>query len=388
MSNDNIIITALLKEDLQKPILQDLAVFLENGFYPDSKERWLKRFRFWWDANPFLQDNESLGWILYNQENESIEGFFGKIPVLFQHKESQYKAIASTSWYVSDEFRGRYSTSLYLQYLREKDISIYLNTTPITSIQKNLTKMGFNKVGGDDIENHMMIISLKKFLMFAGTLCGKFSESETGFKKSLLTTLSKVGLFGGKIIPDIKKSSDVKPYLYSDTYRLQIIHDCSKFQEHLQVHTISDSIVLSKDEKSLHWLLFSSEVASLLQRVVCQIFTQDGDYCGYIIYDIQPVGVEQTLRVRELQLLKYEIGIVKFLLTHLKYEAKRRSCAAVYIGLQGNCKEIDTMLHKLMILSLKTENRYFVKFRKNVIPEVNPYDIFVPSDLDPDVGFL
>ena len=157
---------------------------------------------------------------------------------------------------------------------------------------------------------------------------------------------------------------------------------------HLEEHKKGDTIELSKDKTTLDWILFSPEVQALLHRTTAQIFTKAGEYCGYFIYDIQHVGKDTTLRIREIQLLKPEDAVIKLILKHVKIEAKNAGCAAVYSGLQNPDPAVDKLLHKHILLSLKTENRYYVKFRKNVITDVDPYSIYVPSDLDPDVGFI
>ena len=136
-------------------------------------------------------------------------------------------------------------------------------------------------------------------------------------------------------------------------------------------------------------MFFSPEVQELLHRTVAQIYTKAGEYLGYFIYDRQHVGTELLLRLRELQLLKPDEDAVKLIIAHLKQEAKIHGCAAVYSGLQRPDAEVDKLLSKHILLKLKTEGRYYVKFRKNAVEGVeDPYAIFVPSDLDPDVGFI
>lgn len=380
-------IQTLTPEELSSPLIDKLAEFLAQGFPMDSAERWKKRFGYWWGANPNILDGETIGWYLYDDDTNSISGFIGKIPIPFRYKDQQLRACAGTSWYVTEEMRGIQSTRLFMKYNQEKNADLFLDTTPTTPVQKMLPDIGFIKIGGNSISNYMKVTSLKSFLSMMSSLFTKFAEEENGTKQTLFHIVSKSTAVCSVIVPKYKtRNSQI--ILSTDTHEMRICPDSSAFIQYLPLHKKGDTIELSKDKTTLDWILFSPEVQALLRRTTAQIFTKTGEYCGYFIYDIQHVGKDTTLRIRELQLLKPEDAVIKLILKHVKIEAKNAGCAAVYSGLQNPDPAVDKLLHKHILLSLKTDNRYYVKFRKNVITDVDPYSIYVPSDLDPDVGFI
>jgi len=380
-------VKTIYKNNLSPLFLKQLSEYLANGFSTDSPELWRSRLDFWWKSNPYLTDNIPIGWIITDNDTEQIRGFMGNLPVMFMYAEDRLRAVAAAAWYVSEEF-SQESASLYLMFNRQKDVDIYLNTTPSVSVQNMLIGIGCRKIGSrPHLDNYMIIVNPQSFSSLMSFLLKKFSESEIGLKKNLFYICSRIGKGSSKILPK-PKQSQIQAYNTEGRYTIQLCENSSSFLKYLTEHKRENTIELSKDKTTLDWILFSPEVQVLLHRKTEQIFTKDGTYCGYIIYDYQHVGAETTLRIRELQLLKPENAIVKLIIKHLKIEARNAGCAAIYSGLLAPDPELDRLLHKNIRLSLKTKNRYFVKFRKNVITDVDPYAIYVPSDLDPDQGFL
>ena len=123
-------------------------------------------------------------------------------------------------------------------------------------------------------------------------------------------------------------------------------------------------------------------------RKIILISTDCGEYCGYFVYDKRYSKNDCSLHLRELQLLNCDKRLIKQIIKYLTIEARRKRCSAVYIKLQNTPDEIDSLLHKYIKLCIKGGNNYFVKFRENIIPNVDPYSVYVPSELDPDVGFI
>lgn len=380
-------IKPLKYNELDSSIKNNLAEFLELGFQQDTADLWKKRFDYWWKANPNLNDDDTICWYLYDDETDSIEGFIGKIPITFQYKSRVIKAAAGTSWYASEKTRGAQSTRLFMKYNQQKDVEAFLDTTPTAPVQKMLPEIDFVRMGEDKINNYMIVTHLKSFSSMMSTLLTHFAESETGAMKNIFVIGSKIGNIASKIIPK-SKSKLLPSHLTSSTHELHICKDAKTIMQYLSSHSKGDVIEVSKDETTLNWMFFSPEVKTLLQRKIVQVFTKSGEYCGYFVYDIQQVGKDTVLRMRELQLLQLEDTIIKLIIQHMKIEAKNNGCAAVYSGLQSPDAEIDKLLHKNIFLSLKTDNRYYVKFRKGVVEDVDPYSIYKASDLDPDVGFI
>ena len=380
-------VSAVYNKDLTDQVLEELSLLLERGFPNDSKELWKLRFNFWWIGNPHISDDIAVGWILTDDDQKMIDGFMGNIPVLYQINDEKYLGCSSTSWFVPDEMRGREGSSMYLWFTRQKMMNIFINTTPSYGVPTILESLGFKKVGEPNLINYMLIINFTHFISMMASLLTHFSESETGFVKKAFILCGKVGCGISKILPHRKKGS-LHQYTTDGTHDIKSCRDSTLFMQYLLEHKRGKTIELSKDKTTLDWMLFSPEVQALLHRKTEQIFTKEGTYCGYIIYDYQHVGTETILRIRELQLLKPENDQIKLIIKHLKIEARNAGCAAIYSGLLAPDPELNKLLHKNISLSLKTKNRYFVKFRKNVITDVDPYAIYVPSDLDPDAGFI
>jgi len=377
----------LYKKDLTEEFLNKLATFLNEGFPSETQTLWKLRFKLWWFSNPFLTDTTPVCWIIEDETTNTLIGFLGNLMVLFKYGNQHLRVSDGTSWYVAKNIRGPETSSLYFTFSRQKNADVILNTTPSSTIQTILPTLGFKQIGGDKLQNYMIIINVAKYISMMATLLDHFSESQSGNKAQIFVLASKVGNICSKILPK-RKQAQMPAH---DTDGRYIIRDCKNsqsFLESLTKHKKGNTIELSKDKTTLDWILFSPEVQALLRRTTAQIFTKTGEYCGYFIYDIQHVGKDTTLRIRELQLLKPEDAVIKLILKHAKVEAKNAGCAAVYSGLQNPDPAVDKLLHKHILLSLKTENRYYVKFRKNVITDVDPYSIYVPSDLDPDVGFI
>ena len=379
---------AISIKDLSEDFLNRLALFLEEGFPSDSAKLWQFRFNYWWRSNPYAVDDDVVGWILTDDEiNPPIRGFMGNIPILYQYGIEKHLGCSSTSWYIPEDLRGPEGSSMYLWFTRQKDKDIFINTTPSHGVPTILESLGFKKIADKPLFNYMIIINFANYISMMATLLDHFSESQSGKKAHIFILASKIGNICSKIIPKTKHAQ-MPAYDTDGRYMIQHCYNSESFLEYLPLHKKGDTIEFSKDKTTLDWILFSPEVQALLHRTTAQIFTNTGEYCGYFIYDIQHVGKDTTLRIREIQLLKPDDAVIKLILRHAKIEAKNAGCAAVYSGLQNPDPAVDKLLHKHILLSLKTDNRYYVKFRKNVITDVDPYSIYVPSDLDPDVGFI
>lgn len=371
--------------DLTVPFLDELSIHLEEGFY-DSAILWKKRFDYWWGSNPYIQADSILGWVLID-DNENIVGFHGSIPIGAQYNNKRLLGAGGTSYYVKPNARGRLSTILLLEFPRQKDRDFTTLTTVNSHARKAACAMGYTLLSEKPINNYVIITSLASFMGVGAYMSKHFADANLGWKKTLFNTISRVAGLISNILPSHTQEGETHP-ISINGYSFQNCKSACSFLDYLSRHRKESIIELSKDEISVDWMYFSPAVQNLLSRKIILIFTESGEYCGYFVYDKQHAGNATTIRLRELQLLKCDEQLIKQLIKYLKVEAKRDECAAVYIGLQNATDEIDSLLHKNIKLCLKTENRYFVKFRKGVIQGRNPYDIFVPSDLDPDVGFI
>lgn len=380
-------VETLYYRDWSKHFSDQLVLHLSEGFPSDSIDLWRKRISYWWVENPNVHDNTVIGWYIQDKETSSILGFLGKIPVTFEYNNQYLTAGATTSWYLKENIRGKLGSETFLMFTKDKSADIYLNTTPVSSIQRMMQKIGFVKMGGEKIHNYMIISSLGSFSSMMSTLLHHFADSETGWLQKAFLFASKAGHIASKILPKAKPKPNL-PLLETREYKLRVCEDSETFIRHYSAHKKGDTIELARDKKTLDWIFYSSAVQELLHRKVVQVFSGGGEYCGYFIYDQQYVGDVTTIRLRELKLLRPDNQQIKLITRYLKIEAKRQGCAAVYSGLQAVDDDVDKLLRKNILLHLDTDNRYYVKFRKKAVTDVDPYSIYVPSDIDPDAGFI
>lgn len=372
--------------ELTPTILDKFASFLATGLKPNDTNVWKKRFDFWWKANPNLKNEDPVCWYIYDKENDSIEGFIGRIPLMYQYGDQQLKAVSATSWYVTEKMRGINSTRLFMKYCHEKDAELFLDTTPSIPVQKMLPDIGFMKIGGETVPQHTIISSLKIFISVLSNLIYQLSESETGVKKNILRIASKLGNIASTITHKSKQKKN--PSTTSSTHELRICTNTASFTEHLYMHKTGTTIEISKDKTSLDWILFSKEVLNLLKRRVILIFTKTGEYCGYLIYDIKYIECHPYIRITELQLLRPEDAIIKLVVKYLKAEAKRNECYSIVSTHIHASGYNDKLFCKYSHINRYVSNNYYVKIRKDIVDEGELHSIYVPSALDPDVGFI
>lgn len=390
MSSNDVQLITLSKNDLKQPIITNLAKFLSIGFAPDSEELWKKRFSFWWDANPQLSDTEAIGWMLYDSTTEEIKGFLGKIPLYFQHGNDILKACAATSWYVSDDMRGIQSTRLFMKFNKEKDTQLFLDTTPSIPVQKMLPEIGFKRLRDDAITNYLGIGKLNSFFKLASSICNKKKGGGINYIYHIIDVPIKIMIH---IFPKGKGQKD-KPIMNLGKYECRIISDPKELKNHIHKHNREELIVISKDEETLNWILFSPEIQTLSNRKVAQLYdNKSNSYCGYFVYDIKE-DVKSKLNylvVREIELLNCDKKLIKLMIKHIHTSAKINNCSIYTIaGHIIHNQELKGLISKHILLKRKAMTSYFLKFNTDKLDLTDDelIGIFCASGLDPDAGFI
>ncbi|MBA4147305.1 MAG: hypothetical protein H0X66_04255 [Verrucomicrobia bacterium] len=152
----------------------ELATFLAS--FPAetrSKERWLGRFRIWWDINPAFAGAPSRGWILRQQEK--IVGFLGTIPMKIQLGGKETICFGGTTWRVLPDHRGM-SMFLKRRQMQDQKDHLHVTTTPRPEVAKMLELLRYQRIdrGGGTNEQSVVVLNFEKFLRmkFDGRFAG------------------------------------------------------------------------------------------------------------------------------------------------------------------------------------------------------------------------
>ena len=101
------------------------ALYERHGFTSRSFKEWASL----WIENPlFCELTEwPIGWLL-EDENKTVVGYLGNIPLPYTFKGRHIVAATSRAWVVDPGFRS-YSFSLLSRFFRQKSVDLFLNTT-------------------------------------------------------------------------------------------------------------------------------------------------------------------------------------------------------------------------------------------------------------------
>lgn len=375
----------IYQKDLTESLLDKLAAFLEEGFPTDSKELWMKRFSVWWGANPAVSETTPCGWMLADFDDLTVYGFRGNIPVNYQHNQEQLLGSASTAWYVSKDFRREYSTKIFEQQLLMENVDLFVATTPAPPVKKRMLKNGFRVI--NEGESTTIYPTITNLHLFASQLSKKFAR-EAIVKKGWDCRITKILATGLSIVSRCLPrpgSGGKTPALSDGKYEIRQCGDVAEYLPYVSCHQESDTIEYSKDVNTLHWLLFSQEIQNLLSRTVKFIFTVSGEYVGYFIYDLEQMYGEKTLRIREMKLLRDDMGVLSLIVKHAKTVARNNACSGVFVTVLSPESGVSRLLEKKFLLKLRSEGRYCVLFRGVGEERYLKYRM---SDLDPDGGVI
>lgn len=105
-----------------------LVAFLASFSGEDRPlEFWRDRIAHWWDNNPAFTENVDRGWVL--RDGDSIVGFLGNVPTLFQTGDAVVTAYNATTWRVMPEHQ-RQSLELFFKMLTGARNTLVFDTTP------------------------------------------------------------------------------------------------------------------------------------------------------------------------------------------------------------------------------------------------------------------
>lgn len=379
-------IKTLYKKSINGELCNKLAALLEEGFPEDSARLWLLRFNLWWFSNPALDENTPIAWILID-ENNAISGFRGNIPVYYTYADKRLKGSASTSWYIKSEIRGDIRSQMFYKQLEQTDVDLFIATTPILPVKRRLLGVGFKEIKARrPIRNYVIITNFGlQCHQLSAVLSGTLSRKR-GIARILLTFVVKM-LHNCPVLHPRKSIKNSKDEMLSK-YNIKECDDVDVFMKYFYGDKIIHSISISRDKSNLEWLFFSDSVKALLERTVNLVHDDSGEVSGYFVYDIQESKSIKSLRIREINLKKYNRETINRILKYSKYVAKANACAKIYITATISDDRLSAYFDKKILLKIGVDNLGCILFRDGCVNGIDPYVAFTPSDFDPDKGVI
>ncbi|MEM1444086.1 MAG: hypothetical protein AAGF67_17195 [Verrucomicrobiota bacterium] len=111
----------------------------------DSKDVWVKRFSWWWDENPFCDEDSPIGYILRSSSGE-IVGFSGFIPVDYELSGEVIPSLIATTMFVRESHRSAVIGLIARQRKLGREYHI-VDGSPSPDMRRLLEKMGYEHAG-------------------------------------------------------------------------------------------------------------------------------------------------------------------------------------------------------------------------------------------------
>ena len=341
-----------------------LADFLPAGIPDTTHTFWLQRFELWWTSNPAYSRQFPRGWIL--EKDTTIVGFIGNIPVKFLVQGAEKIAAASSGWYVDPSIRGLYSLRLFNEFLKQKNVSLYLFKAEDESFREILRKYKF--------EEHLLPRSQKQYVYIIDKkkidfILLKFLLSGHGPKLTELPELYKrIGmLFCGYLYQKSMTRGDNLP---GEGYTSSLCTSCDDtfiriWKQYLDPCDVTEF----RDIATLNWLYFPE--ARFLKRVVVQCQrSRDKALAGYMVFDIvrkTPSGSGVMLLME--MCIQDNHPQVMTSLTSFAIEIGKQHNAAL-LEVWANSRETDAFFQSTFTMKRAAQQYRYIKFTDS--PAMSP----------------
>jgi hypothetical protein len=360
-----------------------LADFLSEGFPSRSSEGWRTLFNAFWLENPAWQPHIPRGWILENESAE-ILGFIGNIPIPYLIRGTRVRAAASAAWYVKPPWRGIYSLKLMGAFLNQKDVDIFLSTTPSDNVIEILKKLGF---GCHPLPYHqteyLLIVNWKQSFDFI--LSSLFRSIPRPLFQFLRIALYPLKFVYVPFSPISRKWASPRQGKYDFTLCRQCDDSFTRLWEACRA---TDTMTLHRDAETLNWLFFS-KITSGKRHVFKCTHKENGRLVGYFVYDVKAIS-DLKLNISELRDIFVPDASGEIMLELLRFSIQwaRRQDAAL-IKIWANDAEMYSLLARNIKIRKPAHFPYFYKFAKPLpqYPASGKPLEFSPSPIEPDRGF-
>jgi hypothetical protein len=343
--------------EVEEKDINPLAEFLPQGFPYTTKDFWLHLFELWWNSNPAFTDSFPKGWILEN--DLSIVGFIGNIPVKFLIHGEEKIAAVSNSWYVDPSVRGLFSLRLFNEYLKQKSASLFLfKRGKDKDIVKILSRYNF--------EEHILPKSQKEYVYVINKRKVKFIFLDFLLKNRIpqLSELSELCKRAGSLLfVCLHQKSVIRgPILPSDMFTSSLCTSCDdSFSRLWEPYLDSCEVTLSRDTKTLNWLYFSS--ARYNKRVVIQCHRScDKMLAGYMVFDFQrmkPYG-EGIMNLMEMCIENNDTRVIASLTAFAIETGKQNRVALMVVW--ANNRETETFFQKTFTSKMNAQHYRYIRF--------------------------
>jgi len=369
-----------VREVDEKDIIR-LAEYLPTQlpFIRTTKDIWVRRFQIWWASNPVFMSQIPRGWVLENET--SLMGFIGNIPVKFLISGEEKTAVAAVSWYVDPSVRGLFSIRLLNEFLKQKNTSLFLFNTDNKNLMKILFKNKFKEYILPRFQTiYFYILNRKKvdYLLREFLFCGSFPHLN-----ELSALITRLGLLMCAYIyqkPVIRGGA--LPEKEYATSRCTFCDDA--FSRIWEPYLNSCDATLSRDTKTLNWIYFSSIKPN--ERVVIQCRrTHDNSLAGYMVFDIiwKKTSSDAKMELMDLCLEKYDPRVLVSLLAFAIEIGKQHNAALLAVW--ADSQEAEMFFQRNFTLRMNSQQHNFIRFSD--IHEENSDSLTVcPSMIAPPRG--
>jgi hypothetical protein len=333
-----------------------LADFLPRGFPNTTTDFWIPLFELWWTSNPAYTDQFKRGWILENET--SIVGFIGNIPVKFLIRGVMQIAAVSNSWYVDPSVRGIFSLRLFNEFVKQKNASLLFFKKDNDSLTGILHTYKFKEfILPRNQKEFVYLIDKKRFyfIFFRFLLklriprLSEFSESYKKFGFLLLAYF-------------LQKPFVRKGHSGNTAYISSLCTLCDEaFYKIWEPHLKACDFAMSRDTKTLNWLYFSQ--ARLYPRVVIQCRRSvDKTLAGYMVFDIQRTNPSDDgiMKLMDICIVNNDHDVLASLLSYAIKIGKQNNAALLVVWADN--PETEIYLKNMFTIRMPGKYHRYVKF--------------------------
>jgi len=343
-----------LREVEDKDIIP-LTEFLPRAFLATTREYWVHQFDYWWTANPAYTPQIPRGWVVEN--DTTIVGFLGNIPLQFLMNGEVRVAVAANSWYVDPSVRAEFGLQLFNEFTDQRCASIFLFKAEDASFRKILRKYKFKEhILPQSQQEYFYILNKKKVktLISIFVLTEKFPQVfDAGkfFKRAGL-------LFFAYLHQKPVNRGGVLP---KEAYSLSLCSWCDDAFYRLWERYSTVNIALSRDTKTLNWLFFSSGRSP--KRVVIQCRrSRDSTLAGYMVFDLirtKETGVDH-MKLADICIENDDPQVLASLLSFAIDIGKKNNAAIMSVW--ADSPETERYFQSIFSLREAAQNYRYIRF--------------------------
>ena len=368
--------------EISEKDLPRLADYLptQPRFSRTTKETWERRFHIWWASNPAFTDQFPRGWIL--ETDTALVGFIGSVPVKFLMYGEDKTAVAAVAWYVDPSVRGFSSLKLLNEYLKQKEVPLFLYNTDEKDLRKLLYKNKFKEYVLPRYQTkYYFILNKYKIITILIRLnvlkrCGSFT--------SLWEMLREIASFIGGSLH--QKAAARLRSLHEKGYSVSLCTSCDESFSKIWGSCVPRcDVTMSRDIQTLNWLYFSSIQPSDRLVIQCRR-TLDNSLAGYMVFDIQrtePWSEMALMKLMDMCIEGYDPNVITLLLQFAMEKGKQNQAGV--LELWALDEETETYLKSNF--RIKRNDQHHNLFRLSGIREAqSEFPTICPSMIAPPRG--